>query len=97
MIAVKRIELVIPEHLLRDAIAVIDAHQPGGYTVLRGLSGKGDRGLQIDAGIVSDSANAAVLIACDPEVAVQIAEALRPLLRRFGGMCLVSDALWLKH
>jgi PII-like signaling protein len=97
VISVKRIELVIPEHLLRDAIEVIDTHRPGGYTVLRGLSGMGDRGPQRDAGIVSDSANAAILVACDAETAGRIAEALRPLLRRFGGMCLVSDALWLKH
>lgn len=97
MIPVKRIELVIPEHLLREAIEVIAAHQPGGYTVLRGLAGMGDRGPQSDSGIVSDSANAAVLIACDPAVAVRIAEALRPLLRRYGGMCLLSDAQWLMH
>lgn len=97
MQAVKRIEIVVPESVLRDVVALVDRHRPGGYTIVRGLSGKGDRGVQSDDGIVGDSANAAVLVACDAELSGPLLEELRPLLHRFGGMCLVSDALWLRH
>jgi hypothetical protein len=97
MTPVKRIEIVVPEHLLREVLALLDSHRPGGYTVMRGLSGKGDRGVQSGDGIVGEFSNAAVLVACDEAVAGRLLEELRPLLGRFGGMCLVSDAQWLKH
>lgn len=94
---VKRIEIVIPEHALRDLLAVISRSSPGDYTVFRGLGGRGDRGIQSGDGVVGEFSNAAVLMACDEAQAGALLEDLRALLRQFGGMCLVSDANWLKH
>lgn len=97
MTPVKRIEIVVPEHVLREVLACIDRHGPGGYTVTRGLAGKGDRGVQSGDGLVAEFSNAAILVACEAVVAASLLEDLRPLLKRFGGMCLISDAQWLKH
>jgi PII-like signaling protein len=97
MTPVKRIDIVVPEHLLREVLELIDRHGPSGYTVSRGLSGKGHRGVQSSDGIVAEFSNAAVLVACEETVAKPLLDELRPLLGRFGGMCLVSDAQWLKH
>jgi hypothetical protein len=97
MTPVKRIDIVVPEHLLREVLELIDRHGPSGYTVSRGLSGKGHRGVQSGDGIVAEFSNAAVLVACEEAVAKPLLDELRPLLVRFGGMCLVSDAQWLKH
>ena len=41
--------------------------------------------------------NVYIVIACSPERCTRIVEAIRPFLRRYGGMCLVSDALWVAH
>ncbi len=97
MTPVKRIDIVVPEHLLREVLALLDRHRPGGYTVMRGLFGKGDRGVQSGDGLSGEFSNAAILVACAEPVAGPLLEELRPLLERFGGMCLVSDAQWLKH
>lgn len=97
MTPVKRIEIVVPEHLLRELQELLDRHRPGGYTVMRGLSGKGDRGVQSGDGLSGEFSNAAVLVACPEPVAGPLLEDLRPLLARFGGMCLVSEAQWLRH
>lgn len=97
MTPVKRIEIVVPEHLLREILELLDRHGASGYTVNRGLSGKGHRGVQPGDGIVAEFSNAAILVACEQAVATPLLEELRPLLVRFGGMCLVSDAQWLKH
>jgi hypothetical protein len=94
---VKRIEMIVPEHLLRELLDLVDRHRPGGYTVMRGLSGKGTRGVQSGDGIVGEFSNAWVLVACEAAVALPFIEELRPLLRRFGGMCLVSDAQSVDH
>jgi len=97
MQSVKRIEIVVPEHALRDVLAVISRSSPGDYTVFRGLEGRGDRGIQSGDGVVGEFSNAAVLMACDEAHTGALLEDLRALLRQFGGMCLVSDANWLKH
>ena len=97
MEAVKRIDLVIPEVLLREVCGLLDRQRVGGYTVTRGLSGKGDRGAQTGDGLAGEFSNAGIVVVC-PELALPpLLESLRPLLTQFGGMCLVSDAHWLKH
>jgi hypothetical protein len=34
---------------------------------------------------------------CSEAEATRIIEAMRPMLKRFGGVCLVSDAQWVIH
>ncbi len=97
MEAVKRIEIVVPEVVLRELTALLEAHKVSGYTVTRGLSGKGHRGAQVGDGLSNEFNNAAVLVACEPTALTPLTEALRPLLKRYGGMCLISDAMSLKH
>ena len=41
--------------------------------------------------------NVYIIIACSPELAPEIVEAVRPFLRRHGGMCLLSEAFWVMH
>lgn len=94
---VKRIDLVVPDVLLRDLTDLLDRHAVDGYTVTRGLSGRGDRGVQRDDGLRGEFSNAAVLVVCNQAKLEELLDALRALLTRHGGMCLVSDALWLKH
>ena len=65
--------------------------------MMRGLSGKGHRGVQSGDGLVGEFSNAWVLVACDAAMAPSLIEGLRPLLARFGGMCLISDALSVEH
>jgi hypothetical protein len=37
------------------------------------------------------------LIACSEDQAQRIVEIVRPVLKRYGGICLVSDAMWVEH
>ena len=97
MEAVKRIEIVVSELLLRELTDLLDRHQVGGYTVFRGLGGKGDRGFQSGDGAAGEFGNASVLVVCHEPMVPPLMAELKPLLKRFGGMCLVSEAMWLKH
>ncbi len=47
--------------------------------------------------LTGTSANGCVLTACPPEQVREIVEAVRPILKRRGGVCLVSDAQWVRH
>jgi hypothetical protein len=45
-------------------------------------------------GVVS---NSLLLTTCAPERVAELVEVIRPALKRRGGICLVSDALWVRH
>ena len=94
---VKRIEIIVPEFLVPDIVERLGRRGLDAYTVSRGLSGRGERGVQDGEGTAGEFSNAAVLVASPPEVLAVLLEELRPLLARYGGLCLVSDALSLRH
>jgi nitrogen regulatory protein PII len=94
----KRIEIVLEKSLAsRMAERLIEAGAPG-FTKIDRASGHGDRGERRADEPTGTSTNSMFIIACDDdEVVNRIVEAIRPVLSRSGGICLVSDALWVKH
>lgn len=97
MQTVKRIEIVVDALHARRVIEALRAQGLEGYTLIRGVSGSGERGAQLGDDITGVSNNNYILTTCPPEKLDAVTAALRPLLRRFGGICLVSDARWLTH
>ena len=93
----KRIEIVIEQRLLDRTIDALDSAGASGYTVVRGISGRGDRGRRGGDEITDVFTNCMIIVACDTGRLQAIVEAVRPLLTASGGMCLVSEAQWLKH
>ena len=69
-----------------------------GFTLIPDVRGAGDRGRRRADELSGESSNCLLLIACDDQATVEaILEAVRPVLKRSGGICLVSDAQWLRH
>ncbi len=97
MEAVKRIEIVMPEFLVDDVVATLARHDVGAYSVVRGVAGRGERGEQDGRSGEATFANAMIVVACPPSRTTAFLEDLRPLLKRYGGVCLVSDAMSLRH
>jgi len=94
---VKRIEVVV-EAPQEDAIRrLIDEAGIDGFTLLHAVSGRGQRGERTSDGLSSAFQNIVFVIAAPAEQAAAFAETVRPILERTGGICLVSDAQWLKH
>jgi nitrogen regulatory protein PII len=98
MQAIKKVEIIIEymelarllEVLKKEALAV-------GYTVIKEAFGVGGRGEMAGDGLSGEFTNSYLLIACSEDEANRIVEIVRPILKRFGGVCLVSDAMWVKH
>jgi len=97
MIAVKRIEIVVDAPQSERVTELLTSCGLTGWTMLRGASGTGDRGAQPNDGITRSTSNTLIVTTCTPEQLDDVIEKLRKVLSRFGGMCLVSDALWLRH
>ena len=97
MIAVKRLEIVIDAAHTPELLRVIKQAGAPGYTLLRDVQGSGDRGDRSGDGLSNVYRNCYLFTAVHEEVAQAIIDGTRPLLERYGGMCLVTDAQLLKH
>ncbi|MGL4649647.1 MAG: P-II family nitrogen regulator [Caldilineaceae bacterium] len=97
MQAVKRVEIVIDALEAEAVIKRIAESGVGGYTLLRDVEGMGDRGLRRADELTGVNQSVYFLVACPPHLVSGLVEAVRPMLKRFGGICLVSDAQWVIH
>lgn len=97
MIPVKRIEIVVDAPQSGRVTELLTSRGLTGWTMVRGAAGAGDRGSQPNDGISRSTSNTLILTTCMPEQLESVVEELRALLSRYGGMCLVSDAMWLRH
>jgi len=94
---VKRIEVIIDSPHLNSVLKTIEQAGISGYTVIRDVSGMGDRGVRIGDELTDVFKNCYVLTTCPEDKLSQLVAAIRPLLKSFGGVCLVSDAQWIIH
>lgn len=94
---VERIEVVIDAANASKVIEVFREHRLSGWSRVREVSGFGERGARESDEIAPASNNHLLITTCDPDGLKALAEDLRPLLVRYGGVCLVSRAHWLKH
>lgn len=97
MVPVKKLEIVIDRLHLDDVLRLLDRAGVSGYTVVRDVTGRGDRGERAADELTDVFSNALVVAACAPDAVERITADLREILERHGGVCLVSDASWLKH
>lgn len=97
MIAVKRVEIVVEAPHSGRVTALLERRGLTGWSLLRSVMGAGDRGRQHNDEMTGVNSNHLIVTTCPPDELDGLIEDLRPILAHFGGMCLVSDASWLKH
>jgi nitrogen regulatory protein PII len=94
---VKRIEIVVDAPTGSRVTALLEKNGLAGWTQIHRASGSGDRGQRQDDELTGVASNTVIVAACPVEDLDKVLGAIQPLLARRGGMCLVSDALWLQH
>ena len=94
---VKRVEIITDALEMQAVTAVLEAHGISAYTIIKNVIGKGERGVQSGDDLTDVFKNSYLLTTCPLEQVQEIVEAIRPLLKRRGGVCLISDAQWVVH
>jgi nitrogen regulatory protein PII len=94
---VKKVELVVDAQEVPHQLEQLKGIDVTSYTVIQEAHGRGDRGSRAGDVFGGVFDNSHVVIACDEEQAMQIVETVRPILKQPGGICLVSDAMWVRH
>ncbi|CAN5910023.1 hypothetical protein BH11VER1_BH11VER1_09910 [soil metagenome] len=97
MTPVKRIEIIIDAPEVPSLLAILRENGVSGYSVISPITGAGERGERNNDEPGGGSGNACILTAVPPEKVTALIEAVRPILKRRGGVFLVSDALWVIH
>ncbi|MCS7263038.1 MAG: transcriptional regulator [Aquificaceae bacterium] len=93
----KKVEIVVDSVYLSRALEILEKSQVSGYTVVRDVLGKGERGLMRGDELADVFKNSYLFTVCDEETALKIAEEIKPLLKKAGGICLLSDVVWVPH
>ena len=94
----KRIEIVIERPLAQRMAKLLVELEAPGYTVIEHAGGRGDRGVRRADEPTGTSTNSVFVVACESQEQVErIVDGIRPVLSRSGGICLVSDAMWVRH
>ncbi len=94
---IKKIEIITDSLELPKLLARLETIGVAGYTVIREVTGMGERGLRAGDELTGVFKNSYIIVACPEEEVSGVVEAVRPILKRFGGVCLVSDAQWVIH
>jgi nitrogen regulatory protein PII len=89
--AVKKIEIVINSLELQKVLKILDRIGVSGYTIIEDVTGKGHRGRVIDDLEGHALTNGYIMIICSEEQEHQIAEAMRPIIKKYGGVCIAAD------
>lgn len=94
---VKKVEIIISTLELDEITDILDSIKVSGYTILKNISGKGDRGDSFnDLGI--EFSNSYIMTVCTNEKQLNyLIEELLPLLKKIGGICLITDSQWIIH
>ena len=99
MEAIKRLEIITNSLEIPKFLKVLEKVGVSGYTIIKDVTGKGkgNRGRFIDDLETQELINGYVLSVCTEEQEYEVVEAIRPILKKFGGVCIVSDAKWITH
>ncbi|MBY0474859.1 MAG: transcriptional regulator [Nitrosomonas sp.] len=95
-IAMKRFEIVVGIEKLEELVEILDNSGVRGYSLLKNVGGLGSRGVRDPDDVLMEEENIMVVLACKGDQAQKVVDGLRPALKSFGGMCLISDCLWLE-
>jgi len=92
---VKRIEIVATSAEMAKIIKVLDKAEVPGYSVIENVTGKGHWGTVSDELNLGSSklGNFYLICFCSQEQLDFVAAAIKPIFKKYGGVCYISDAL----
>ncbi|MGL5034742.1 MAG: P-II family nitrogen regulator [Microcystaceae cyanobacterium] len=92
--SVKKVEIIVSQLEVSAVLKIIKKNGIERYTIINNVSGWGEHGRYGDDLIT----NSCIMIICsNSAVAEQLSEAMQPLLKKLGGIFIITDAQWIAH
>ena len=95
--AIKRLEIIIDESHAKDLTRDLKKAGFPDFTKVPEVHGAGSRGRRSGDHMTGVFHNCLIILACEEANVQKACDIIRPYLSDIGGMCLISDALWLEH
>ena len=93
----KRLEIIVTQQEAKSVLKLLERHGILHYSLLKDVSGRGDRGIQDGRGLSETFINVMIISFITPEAFEAVRESLRTELSRYGGVAVVSDVHWVTH
>ena len=97
MDVMKKIEIITDSLELEKIFSILDREGISGYTVIRDVVGKGRRGVRRGDLLTDAMNNSYIITVCPEEKVASIVKSLRPILKKFGGVCVICDCQLMTH
>lgn len=91
----KKMELIIESIYLNKLLDLFKERDITGYTVIKDIEGSGGHGIKMADQFSDIQSNNYIFTVCDDAKFEEIKEEIRAFTKRYGGKCIVSDALML--
>ena len=97
MQAVKKVEIIVDTFHIDDVLSILEQVHVSGYTVIKNTSGKGNFGIAYSS-LDFEFTNSYIMTVCTDEIQLnRLVELITPLLKKFGGIRLVTESQWVVH
>ena len=94
---VHKVEIIISSLETNEVLDILEKTRVSGYTVIDHTTGKGDRGMT-DSDLGKAFSNTYILTVCTNAKQLEFLTAeITPLLKKVGGICLVTESAWINH
>lgn len=93
MIAHKKVEIIIESVQKNKIIKLIEQASIKGYSIIPSVMGKGSHGYHDSKGLTSALSNTYIITVCTDQQAETLTTAIKPLVVRYGGICIISDVV----
>lgn len=90
--SVKKVEIIVSQLEVPAVLKILKQNLINRYTIINNVSGCGEHGYYGDDLIT----NSCIIIICpNLPIVEQLSEAMQPLLKKLGGIFIVTDAHWI--
>lgn len=87
----KKIEIIIEVVKTPKIIRLVDALGLSGYSIIHNVEGRGVHGMCDAQGVTDVLNNDYILIICTNKEAQLLLDEVAPILKKFGGICYISN------
>ncbi|KAF3884009.1 transcriptional regulator [Tolypothrix bouteillei VB521301] len=94
---VKKVEIIMDNSYIEETLKILETVSVSGYTIIKDTSGKGDRGLSCPDIDCLFSSSYIMTVCTNEKQLDSLVQKITPILKKIGGMCLVTDAKWVNH
>jgi hypothetical protein len=92
--AVKKIEIIVSNLEVPSILRILKKNLIEDYTLINNVEGSGAYGYTGDNSLMNSYI---IIVLTDLELAIKASDAIQPLLKKLGGILIVSDAQWIAH